>query len=141
MPLLYSLIALQLEKIKNVKGLVQRLHSDPMFRYNCGFSILETPPSESTFSRFLDKIADSESLEKEFKLLVLKAKDLGIIDGSHVAIDSTEIKAFEKSRPSSKIAKMEYLPIGERKEILMVMTINGMVGNSIYLRIVKVSFR
>jgi len=105
LPLLYSLVALQLEKIKNIKGLVQRLHSDPIFRYNCGFNVLDVPPSESTFSRFLDKIAASEALEEEFKLLALKAKDLGIIDGSHVAIDSTEIKAFEKSRPSSKIVK------------------------------------
>lgn len=105
LPLLYSLVALQLEKIKKVKGLVHRLHSDPIFRHNCGFNVLEIPPSESTFSRFLDKIAASEALEEGFKLLVLKAKDLGIIDGSHVAIDSTEIKAFEKSRPSSKIVK------------------------------------
>lgn len=38
-------------------------------------------------------------------MLVSKAKDLGIIDGSHVAIDSTEINSFERSKPSSKIAK------------------------------------
>jgi hypothetical protein len=38
-------------------------------------------------------------------MLVSKAKDLGIIDGSHVAIDSTEINSFERSKPSSKIVK------------------------------------
>jgi transposase len=105
LPLLYSLVAMQLEKIKNTAGLVQRLHSDPTFRYNCGFNVLDAPPSESTFSRFISKIAESEFLEEEFKLLVLKAKDFGIVDGSHVAIDSTEINAFEKSKPSSKIVK------------------------------------
>jgi hypothetical protein len=35
---------------------------------------------------------------------------------------------------------MEYLQIGERKEILMVMIINGSAGNYIYLLIAKVSF-
>lgn len=105
LPLIYSLVAMQLEKISNICKLVQRLHCDPMFRYNCGFSVLETPPSESTFSRFLDKLANTEALEEEFKLLVLKAKELGIVDGDNVAIDSTQILAFEKSRPSSKIPK------------------------------------
>lgn len=105
LPILYSLVALQLEKIKNIAALVHRLHTDPIFRYNCGFGILEKPPSEATFSRFLDKISRSEHLEKEFQLLVLKAKEVGIIDASHVAIDSTAISAFEKSKPSSKIPK------------------------------------
>ena len=105
LPILYSFIAMQLEKISKVCKLVQRLHDDPIFRYNCGFNVLQTPPSESTFSRFLDRITETDSLEEEFKLLVMKAKDLGIIDGDNVAIDSTEIKAFEKSRPSSKIPK------------------------------------
>lgn len=63
LPIIYSLIAMQIEKISNVHKFVQRLHTDPIFRYNCGFNVLQTPPSESTFSRFLDKIASNDSLE------------------------------------------------------------------------------
>lgn len=86
LPLLNSLIAMQLEKIKTIHGLVQRLNSDPTLRYNCGFDVLKPAPSESTFSRFLDKLSSSPELEEEFKALVLKAKSLGIIDGTEVAI-------------------------------------------------------
>lgn len=103
LPLLNSLIAMQLEKIKTIHGLVQRLNSDPIFRYNCGFDVLKPAPSESTFSRFLDKLSSSAELEEEFKILVLKAKSLGIIDGTEVAIDSTKLNAFEKPKPKSKI--------------------------------------
>lgn len=114
--LINSLIAMQLEKISTICKLVQRLHDDPMFRYNCGFSVLEIPPSESTFSRFLDRIAKTEALEEEFRSLVLKAKELGIIDGTNVAIDSTPILAFEKSRPSSKIPRDDVSPNWGKKK-------------------------
>lgn len=36
-PMLYSLIAMQVEKIKYRKQLVDRLVHEPIFRYNCGF--------------------------------------------------------------------------------------------------------
>nr|WP_096232466.1 transposase [Thermoanaerobacterium sp. RBIITD] len=48
MPLLYTLIAMQLEKIQNIVKLVDRLKSDPVFRYNCGFIVLGHVPSTST---------------------------------------------------------------------------------------------
>lgn len=50
--MLYALIAMQVEKLKYRKQLVDRLVHDPMFRYNCGFSVLDRTPSESSFSRF-----------------------------------------------------------------------------------------
>lgn len=102
--LLNALIAMQLEKIPTINALVQRLNSDPAFRFYCGFDVLKPAPSESTFSRFLDKLSNSPELEEEFKQLVLKAKGLGIIDGKEVAIDSTKLSAFEKAKPKSKIA-------------------------------------
>lgn len=33
----------------------------------------------------------------------LKTKELNIIDATNVAIDSTKLNAYEKSKPSSKI--------------------------------------
>lgn len=103
MPLLYALIAMQLEKIKNIVKLVDRLKSDPVFRYNCGFDILGSVPSTSTFSRFLTLISQSEALEEDFKQLILKAKSLDIIDGTDIAIDATKLNSFEKSVPKSKL--------------------------------------
>lgn len=101
--LLYSLIAMQVEQIKTVKKLAVRLKSDPVFRYTCGFNVLQDAPSASTFSRFLNKSANCKCLEQDFKTLVIKAKELGLIDGTNVAIDSTCIHSYEKAKPKSKL--------------------------------------
>ena len=53
-----------------------------------GFDVLGKVPSESTFCRFLEKLSNSESLEQIFHDLVIKAKELDIIDGEHISIDS-----------------------------------------------------
>lgn len=102
LPILYSLISMQVEKISTVAALVARLQSDPIFRYNCGFDLRKLPPSEATFSRFIDKLSSCKELENEFKSLVLKAKKLGIINGTNIAIDATKLDAFEKAVPQSK---------------------------------------
>lgn len=107
--ILYSLIAMQVEQIKTIKKLADRLKNDPVFRYTCGFNVLENTPSTSTFSRFLNKIANCICLEEDFKQLVIKAKKVGIIDGTDVAIDSTCIHAYEKAKPKSKLTKDEKL--------------------------------
>lgn len=38
--LIYSLVAMQVDKIKIVNGLVDRLKTDPVFPYVCGFDML-----------------------------------------------------------------------------------------------------
>jgi len=57
--LLYTLTAMQIEKIPKVNALVRRLKENPVFRYNCGFDVLGCVPSESTFSRFMNKLSNS----------------------------------------------------------------------------------
>ena len=37
-----------------------------------------------SFSRFLTAISESEALEKDFKQLILKAKNLNIVDGTDI---------------------------------------------------------
>ncbi|MFY9213644.1 MAG: transposase, partial [Tissierellaceae bacterium] len=64
--LIYSLIAMQVEKIDTIKDLVVKLKENPVLRYCCGFDVLGKVPSESTFSRFLEKLSNSESLEQIF---------------------------------------------------------------------------
>ncbi len=103
LPLLYALIAMQIEKIPTIAKLVDRLKSDTVFRYNCGFNVLDPVPSTSTFSRFLNLISKSDALEEDFKQLILKAKNLNIIDGANIAIDSTKLNSFEKPKPKSKL--------------------------------------
>ncbi|WP_427337963.1 hypothetical protein [Caloranaerobacter sp. DY30410] len=51
-----------------------------------------------TISRFLDKLAQTDELEKLFHELVIKAKELNIIDGDSVAIDSTKLNSYEVAK-------------------------------------------
>lgn len=101
--LIYSLIAMQIEKIQNIKQLVHKLKENPVLRYSCGFHVLGKVPSEATFSRFLDKLENSGELEQLFHDLVLKAKELNIIDGDCVSIDSTKLNSYEAARPKKYI--------------------------------------
>ena len=101
--LIYALIAMQVEKIQTIKELVQKLKENPVLRYCCGFDVLGKVPSESTFSRFLDKLVETDELEKLFHQLVIKAKKLNIIDGDSVAIDSTKLNSYEAAKPKKSI--------------------------------------
>jgi transposase len=99
----YAIVAMYIENIKTVSALVARLRSDPVFRYTCGFNVIGKVPSESTFSRFLAKLLKTGAIQKVFETLVVKAKELNIIDGTNIAIDSTEYEAYDTPLPKSKI--------------------------------------
>lgn len=101
--LIYSLIAMQVEKIQTIKDLVLQLKQNPVLRYACGFDVLGRVPSESTFSRFIEKLTETEELQNLFYALVLKAKDLNIIDGDSIAIDSTKLDSYEAAKPKKSI--------------------------------------
>jgi transposase len=101
--LIYSLIAMQVEKINSIKDLVIKLKENPVLRYSCGFDVLGEVPSESTFSRFIDKLSNSEHLEQIFHDLIIKAKELDIIDGEHISIDSTKLDSYEAAKPKKDI--------------------------------------
>jgi hypothetical protein len=99
----YAIVAIYIENNKTVSALVARLRSDPVFRYTCGFNVIGKVPSESTFSRFLAKLSETGAIQKVFETLVVKAKELNIIDGTNIAIDSTEYEAYDTPLPKSKI--------------------------------------
>lgn len=103
-PMLYSLVAMQVEKIKYRKQLVERLACDPIFRYNCGFLVLSQTPSESSFSRLFTRISKTTELEECFINLVKQAHNLGIITGENLVVDSTKIDAYEKPKPNLQIS-------------------------------------
>ena len=102
-PMIYALIAKQILRISTTSELVRQLKENPVLRYNCGFEVLSKVPSEATFSRFVDKLSESDALLKLFTDLVVQAKELGIVDGSHISIDSTKVDAFEASKPKKDI--------------------------------------
>lgn len=101
--LINSYIAMQVERIPTLTDLSEKLKTNPILRYSCGFELLGNTPSPSTLSRFLDKISRITELESEFYTVIDNAISLGIIDGSEVAIDATKIDAYEKSQPKKKL--------------------------------------
>ena len=103
MDLLYAKIAMQIERIPTVKDLVKKLRENPVLRYNCGFEVLGNVPSESTFSRFMDKLSESDELATLFREVVIQAKNLDIIDGRNTSLDSSKLSSYEASVPKSKI--------------------------------------
>jgi transposase len=60
---------------------------------------LGSVPSEATISRFLKVLTETGILKELHCTLIRKAEELGIIDTSSVAIDSSKVEAYEKSKP------------------------------------------
>lgn len=99
-----ALITAKVEQIPTTAALVRRLKSDPVFRYLCGFDIIGKVPSEATFSRLLKKLTETGLLKELFNELVRQAEQAGIIDGTTIAIDSTKIEAYEKTKPKKSLS-------------------------------------
>lgn len=101
--LIAALISAQYAKDSRINKLVERLKSDPVLRWTCGFDVLGRVPSESVFSRLYGKLAESEELAQLFYDLVKEVKSQKIIDGNAVAIDSSQLLSYEKARPADKL--------------------------------------
>ena len=98
-----TLISMQIEQFSDIKSLVTRLKSDPVFRRSLGYDYFENMPSEATLNCFIKTLAESDILEKTFRRMVSKARQLGLIDGTNVAIDASKLTAYEHAVPKSKI--------------------------------------
>lgn len=101
--MLRTLLAMKIYSIPTVVLLIERLNSDFKFRYSCGFSLSGRIPSEATFSRFLARLAENESLYQLFLSVVEKGRQLGIIDSEILVIDSTAIDSYEKKCPKKEL--------------------------------------
>ncbi len=100
--LLRSLIGMQVQQLPEITALVSRIKDDPVFKRTCGFEYTDTP-SESTFSRFITDISDTDVLERTYRRMLSKARNLGLLGLDNVAIDASKIDAYEHSVPKKKI--------------------------------------
>jgi len=99
---LRALLSAPLEGISTFTRLHKRLNSDLRFRYQCGFRLDEPAPSIATLSRVFAAITKQGLAKALFIDLVSQCRETGVIDGSHLAIDSTAISAYEKKQPKSR---------------------------------------
>ena len=100
-----ALIAQQVEKIPSQTKLIQRLKDDPYFRIACGFKEKGSVPSASTFSRCYKALTETGILDHIYQDLLDKAQDLGMIKGENIALDSSNLAAYDSPRPSSSVDK------------------------------------
>ncbi|AIQ62783.1 transposase [Paenibacillus stellifer] len=100
--ILRALLAAPLENIDTFTGLARRLKFDLRFRYQCGLRLDIPAPSISTLSRVFAELTGKGLAKQLFEDLVTQCQEAGIIDGTHVAIDSAAIHAYEKKEPKRK---------------------------------------
>ena len=106
--MLRALLAKQLYQIPTFSLLVERLERDLSFAYDCGFRICDSRPSVATFSRFYQRLSQTGALGKLFESLVSQAMEQNIVEADVVAIDASQINAYEKARPKKQITDDEF---------------------------------
>lgn len=87
-----------LEGISTFTRLHRRSHSDLRFRYQCGFRLDERAPSIATLSRVFTAVIKKDLAKALFIDLVSQCREVGIIVGSHLAIDSTADIPYQVSQ-------------------------------------------
>lgn len=90
--LLCAFIVMKCECFSCITDLVDYLNNNLIIAHYCGFDIMKPLPSYWTFDRFINKL-DNELLKKLMQSQVLRLSEMGIIDTSFIALDSTPISA------------------------------------------------
>lgn len=93
--LLCAFIVMKCEGFSQITDLVDYLDNNRLIAYYCGFDIAQELPSYWTYDRFIRNI-DNEILQNVMHHQVLKLAELGIIDTSFIALDSTPVSANTK---------------------------------------------
>lgn len=105
--MIYALVARIVERIPTIKDLVKRLRHDFMFHLECGFLFSDRIPSEASFSRFTQRLSESNALETVQETLLLQAIQEGFIQDDVVSIDATHFESRDQSTPQEKKSKPE----------------------------------
>ena len=90
--LLCAFIVMKCECFSCVTDLLDYLQNNLLIAHYCGFNILKPLPSYWTFERFIKNL-DNNILKNLMKSQVLELSEMGIIDTSFIALDSTPISA------------------------------------------------
>ena len=90
-----------------ITDLLDYLNNNLLIAHYCGFNIMQPLPSYWTFDRFIREI-DNEYLQKIMQRLVLQAAELGIIDTSFIALDSTPVSANTCQNNPKSFAKNKF---------------------------------
>lgn len=119
--MIQSLIIRIVERIPTIKDLVKRLVHDPLFRFDCGFLVSDVVPSESSYSRMIQVISESDVLEKMNDTLIKTAMLEGFLNDEHVAIDASHFEARDSHHQKRKHLKL-------LKNVVVKLKLNELFG-------------
>ena len=105
--LLCAFIIMKCECFSCITDLVDYLNNNLIIAHYCGFNIMKPLPSYWTFDRFIRKL-DNAFLKKLMQSQVLKLSEMGIIDTSFIALDSTPVNANTRQNNPKSFAKTSF---------------------------------
>lgn len=105
--LLCAFIVMKCECFSCITDLLDYLNNNLLIAHYCGFNIMQPLPSYWTFDRFIREL-DNEYLKKVMQRLVIQAAELGIIDTSFIALDSTPVSANTCQNNPKSFAKNKF---------------------------------
>lgn len=85
--------------------MVKRLNYDLVFRLDFGFLVSDSVPSESSYSRMVGAISQSDVFDKMHDGLIQTAFAEGFLDDEHIGYDATHFEARDASKPTEKKEK------------------------------------
>jgi transposase len=93
--MIYSLLIAKMEGIEFVSSIVRRLKSSEEFRIQCRFTGSDRTPSEASYSRLNLALQQTGLLEEALDRLVTRAQAEGFVTGTHIAVDSSAVEAWD----------------------------------------------
>ena len=104
-----AIIVMKCECFSYITELVDYLNNNLLIAYYCGFNIVKKLPGYHAFERFI-KNFDNTLLKKLMASQVKKLYDMGIVDASFIAIDSTPIAANTTQNNPKSFSKNKFDP-------------------------------
>ncbi|WP_129545131.1 transposase [Thermoanaerobacter ethanolicus] len=102
-----AFIVMKAERFGTISDLLDYLRNNLIIAHLCGFNILKPLPSYWTFRRFINEFSH-DYLTSIFQNQVNILKNMGIISGEFISMDSTPIKANTKLNNPKSFSKNKF---------------------------------
>lgn len=112
--LLCAFIVMKCECFSCVTDLLDYLQNNLLIAHYCGFNIMKPLPSYWTLDRFINSL-DNDLLQNLMHSQVKKLYELGVIDTSFIALDSTPIMANTSQNNPKSFKKDKFNPDNQPK--------------------------
>ncbi len=111
---LRAAIVMKCECFSCVTDLLDYLRNNLLIAHYCGFNIMKPLPSDWTLDRFINSL-DNDLLQNLMHSQVKKLYELGVLDTSFIALDSTPIMANTSQNNSKSFKKDKFSPDNQPK--------------------------